>query len=527
MRDNRVFDNLAFRGGAIAADNASITLRSNIIENNQATAGGGALSISALVDDGGSTPMAVTNNVMVNNSARTNGGAIECSQAENIDITNNTIVANSALASGGGLYLDACVVTVTNNLVVSSIDGEGIFCTPTSEAALDFNDLFGNAGGDLGADCIGGLSDVSVDPALTTDFHLPASSAVINVGNNSAPSRPDQDFEGDPRISASYPGGTPVVIDLGADEFSCEDKDGDGLTRCTTPVDCDDLDPDISPYASEVCDGVDNDCNGLIDDGVDQDGDGDTYTTCGGDCNDSDASINPGAAEVCDGIDNNCNGAIDEGFGSCVPGAQAEIALSDAIGNPGDTVGVTSSLTILGGGVQVAATSEDIGFDRTILENVQPDCTINPAIGPGTAADKVLNQQFPSPTSMRVLVSGTNNNAIPAGDLFTCSFELKTTAPPGTTPLSNAASSSDPSGNPLPTNGLDGTITVLTNGGTGSGVVGDCDDSGTVSVAEVQLVINIFNGLDPVASCPNADANGDNAVDIIEVQNTIINHLTL
>jgi len=45
----------------------------------------------------------------------------------------------------------------------------------------------------------------------------------------------------------------------------------------------------------------------------DVDDDGDGYTENEGDCNDTDAAINPGGTEVCDYIDNNCNGAIDEG----------------------------------------------------------------------------------------------------------------------------------------------------------------------------------------------------------------------
>lgn len=98
--------------------------------------------------------------------------------------------------------------------------------------------------------------------------------------------------------------------------------------------DCDDGNANINPDATEVCDGMDNDCNGLVDDGVgfvwyaDRDGDGygdgaSTMVACAqpegfvatdGDCDDDNASINPDATEIFDGIDNNCNGMIDEGF---------------------------------------------------------------------------------------------------------------------------------------------------------------------------------------------------------------------
>jgi len=44
------------------------------------------------------------------------------------------------------------------------------------------------------------------------------------------------------------------------------------------------------------------------------DSDGDGYTSCGGDCNEGDPAVHPGAAEVCNGIDDNCNGSADEGF---------------------------------------------------------------------------------------------------------------------------------------------------------------------------------------------------------------------
>lgn len=87
------------------------------------------------------------------------------------------------------------------------------------------------------------------------------------------------------------------------------DLDLDGYTNCAG--DCDDMDPTINPGVSEICDGIDNNCNGVLDDDFDMDGDG--YTTCNGDCDDMDPSVNPGSPEECDGIDNDCDGNIDEG----------------------------------------------------------------------------------------------------------------------------------------------------------------------------------------------------------------------
>jgi len=107
------------------------------------------------------------------------------------------------------------------------------------------------------------------------------------------------------------------------------DEDGDGYTAET---DCNDDDPASSPGATEICDGVDNNCDGSVDEGVtatfyaDADGDSfgdpestvescsvpDGYTATGTDCDDSSADNHPGAAEICDEEDNDCDEEIDE-----------------------------------------------------------------------------------------------------------------------------------------------------------------------------------------------------------------------
>jgi len=88
------------------------------------------------------------------------------------------------------------------------------------------------------------------------------------------------------------------------------DADGDGVGACFG--DCDDSDPDVFPGQTEACNGLDDNCNGFIDEGFDQDNDG--WTTCAGDCDDGDPLVYPGAFEVCNGRDDDCDGEIDEGF---------------------------------------------------------------------------------------------------------------------------------------------------------------------------------------------------------------------
>ncbi|MCU0671926.1 MAG: MopE-related protein [Myxococcota bacterium] len=166
---------------------------------------------------------------------------------------------------------------------------------------------------------------------------------------------PDADGDGSPDARCGgddcddadperHPGATEVCDPEGFDE-DCDpttvgdrDVDGDGHAsdRCcngdTCSLDCDDARRGTNPSVPEVCDGLDNDCDGVVDEGLlielfrdaDHDGVGireatalacpgaPGFASAAGDCDDTRASVRPTAPEICDELDNDCDGVIDE-----------------------------------------------------------------------------------------------------------------------------------------------------------------------------------------------------------------------
>ena len=274
------------------------------------------------------------------------------------------------------------------------LDGDGF---NADDDCNDDNDLV-NPGADELCDGMDNNCNGKVDEGVEELFFADADNDSYGDADSSTPacSAPEgfvSNADDCNDASADFYPGAPEADCTDQNDYNCDgsvgfaDADGDGWAACE---DCDDSDAALSPSASEVCDDIDNNCNGVVDVDATEtptwylDYDGDTYgdatvsvDQCDPparfvdnalDCDDSSDAAFPGGVEICDNYDNDCDGTVD--------GAAAEGALPFYTDADGDGYGVTGSEAYIcfPGTDQVAEPGDCDDVDETVSPGATEIC---------------------------------------------------------------------------------------------------------------------------------------------------------
>jgi parallel beta-helix repeat protein len=289
---NRIVNNVTY-ANTVHGIQLKYSDNSQIVGNTVYGNGGSGIDLS-----GASSQCVVANNISVDNATGLNGSSYGNFRVEAASVSGTTLDYDLMYRSGTGTMVS------WNGTPYASLSA---FKTATSQEAH-------------------GLQAAPQWVAqASADFRLKIGSPAIDSANSAATGAADTDIVGTPRTddraTANTGAGPRTYDDRGAYEYPL-DADHDGYA---SDEDCDDLNPAINPgLPDDTCDGIDDNCNGQVDEGYVP-----VQTTCGvGACAafGATACVNhvvvnnctPGTPApndtTCDGIDDNCNGQTDEGY---------------------------------------------------------------------------------------------------------------------------------------------------------------------------------------------------------------------
>ena len=199
-------------------------------------------------------------------------------------------------------------------VVGATWSGSGTFYyRSSSSSSFPYSTTWGSHEGGASSNTFGGALNATHSFSTSgTSYNIEVAAAGFDEADSDGDGQAACAGDCDDLDPATYTGATEVCDGLDNDCDSAVpatevDADFDGVLGCDG--DCDDYDDTVYPGAPELCDSQDNDCDGLGD-GADADGDG--YLACE-DCDDADPATYPGAAEICDGEDNDCDGIVGVG----------------------------------------------------------------------------------------------------------------------------------------------------------------------------------------------------------------------
>jgi hypothetical protein len=342
--DNDTYGNAAVSQVSCTGAPVGYVLDATDCDDNNAAVNPGATEVCNLIDDDcdGSTDEGVQNSYYADGDNDTYGAGaaiLACTQPVGTSTSNTDCDDNNAAVNPGATE------------VCNSIDDD---CDGSTDEGLVFADYYA----DLDNDTYGGalLGNFCAAPvgSVTVGGDCDDNNAAVNPGATEVCNSIDDDCDGstDEGVLNTY------YADADNDTYGA----GAAILACTQPVgtstsntDCDDNNAAVNPGATEVCNSIDDDCDGSTDEGLVfadyyADADNDTYggallgnfcaapvgsVAVGGDCNDNNAAINPGATEVCNTIDDDCDGTADDGLTFVTYYADAD---NDTYGNAASSV---------------------------------------------------------------------------------------------------------------------------------------------------------------------------------------------